>query len=207
MDFFLAGGETTSTTMHWAISLLIRYPEVQRKLQEEIDAVIGCDRDPVLEDEPQMVYTQALICEINRIASLLPFALFHNTTTECKIGNYTIPKDTMICANLYGVHYDPEIWKDPKEFRPERFLSPDGKTFVKNEALIPFSTGKRICFGEPLAKMEIFYFLTNVFQKFNVTADPENPFLDGKPSTSFVLLLKRYKAVFQKRYEWQESVN
>ena len=91
------------------------------------------------------------------------------TTT---LDGYTTPKGSWVVINHYHVHHDPHIWVDPENIRQERFLSDDGKSVVKSEALIPFSIGKRICIGEQIAKDTIFMFLTAIMQRFGIDLDP-----------------------------------
>ena len=80
-----------------------------------------------------------------RFSTITPTALFHSALANTTFRGYDIVKDSMIVANLYSVHFDPKTWGDPENFRPERFLSDDGKTVIRSEALIPFSVGKRQC--------------------------------------------------------------
>ena len=83
----------------------------------------------------------------HRFSSITPTSLFHGSMSDTKFHGYDIKKDTMIIANLFSVHFNPETWGDPENFRPERFLSKDEKTVIRNDSLIPFSIGKRICPG------------------------------------------------------------
>jgi len=118
---------------------------------------------------------EATIMEILRYASLVPTAVFHATTEDVVFQGFKIPKHTSILPNVWKCLQDPAIWGDPDNFRPERFLSPDGKSVVKHEALIPFSIGKRVCLGETLARDELFLFTSALFQRFEVTLqDPQH---------------------------------
>ena len=112
--------------------------------------------------------------ETLRKSSIVPFGVFHEATETTNVGDYTIPKGDWIAVNQYFVHHDPNIWGDPENFRPERFLSPDGKSAIKHEALIPFSVGKRVCIGEQIAKDSFFLFLTAIIQRFNIKFDPNS---------------------------------
>ena len=121
-----------------------------------------------------MPYAEAFMYEVLRKSSIVPFGVFHEATETTTVGGYTIPKGSWIAVNQYFVHYDPKIWGDPENFRPERFLSPDGKSAIKHEALIPFSVGKRVCIGEQIAKDSFFLFLTAIMQKFSIKFDPNS---------------------------------
>ena len=89
--------------------------------------------------------------------------------------------------NIWSVHHDPEIFENPENFRPERFIDSESR-FVKSKYIIPFSIGPRHCLGEQLAKMEIFIFLTGIVQNLKVLPDPENP-LPPPTAGSYRLLI------------------
>jgi len=198
VDLFIAGSETTSTTLSWSFLYLSKFPEVQKKLQEEIDKVIGNSRLPSLTDRPSMIYTQAVIHEVLRYSTLAPFGLFHNTNREVQLGGYTIPKNTMIMPNLYAAHFDENLWEDPHRFNPERFIS-NGE-FKRNDAFMAFSTGKRACLGESLARDELFLFMTSLFQRFVVSTEVERSEIDISPNVSSMLTPKPHKFILQERY-------
>jgi len=116
-----------------------------------------------------MPYAESVLAEILRSSSIVPVLVPHKALIDTTFKGYDIPKGSMVLGNAHCIHYKREIWGDPENFRPERFLSPDGKTFKKHEALIPFSIGKRQCLGESLARDTLFLFITNIFQKFSVS--------------------------------------
>uniref|UniRef100_A0A8C6USY1 Cytochrome P450, family 2, subfamily N, polypeptide 13 n=1 Tax=Neogobius melanostomus TaxID=47308 RepID=A0A8C6USY1_9GOBI len=166
MDLFLAGTETTSTTLQWALIYLIKHPEVQEKVQAEIDRVIGQSRLPTMADRANLPYTDAVIHEIQRIANIIPLNGLRLTSRDTTLGGYFIPKGTTIMPMLHSVLFDKTQWETPDTFNPGHFLDKDGK-FMKRDALLPFSAGKRVCLGEGLAKMELFLFLVGLMQKFS----------------------------------------
>lgn len=144
--------------------------------------------------------------EVMRFSTLIPMGVIHTALEDVEFHGYTIPKGTLLMPNLYCVMKDPKIWGDPETFRPSRFLSPDGKSTVKNEAFLPFSIGKRVCLGESLARDELFLFLTTLFQTFRVTTVPGAP----KPTldyiaTSAVLMLKPHELFLVDRYDEEEK--
>ncbi|XP_068136108.1 cytochrome P450 2B11-like isoform X1 [Hyperolius riggenbachi] len=195
-DLFLAGMETTTTTLRWGLLLMMKYPHIQEKVQKEIDNIIGT-ASPQPEHRKEMPYTDAVIHEIQRFGSIAPNGVPHATTQDLTFKGYFIPKGMTIFPVLYSVLIDEAYFEKPHEFYPEHFLDAEGK-FKKNEAFIPFSIGKRSCAGETLAKMELFLFFTSLLQNFTFQAPPGaeldlNPARKGtrSPQTHMVCAIPR----------------
>ncbi|KAF3835026.1 hypothetical protein F7725_027584 [Dissostichus mawsoni] len=167
LDLFLAGTETTSTTLQWALVYLIKYPDIQgREVKAEIDRVIGHNRQPSMADRPNLPYTEAVIHEIMRMGNIVPLNGLRMAAKDTTLANYFIPKGTTLMPILTSVLFDKTEWETPDTFNPGHFLDAEGK-FVKREALMAFSAGKRVCLGEGLAKMELFLFFVGLLQKFS----------------------------------------
>ncbi len=181
-DVFSAAVETTSVTLRWFILYSVIWPEKQRKIHEELDRVVGKDRIPQMTDRASLPYLEATINETARLASVAPLGIPHQTTCDTSVGGYDVPKGTHVFFNLYAIHHDERHWDDAEAFLPERWLDEDGKyTPGRHQSFLPFSAGRRVCFGEALAKMELFLILSHVFQRFEFKkAEGEQlPGLDG----------------------------
>ncbi|XP_035700157.1 cytochrome P450 2U1-like [Branchiostoma floridae] len=164
-QLFLAGTDTTANTLHWAVLFMILHPDIQQKVQQEIDSVLGPNQDPSMEHRSQMPYTEATLSEINRMAATVPMASRHFTTGDIDFRGYHIPKATAVEVNIWSVLRDPQLWPEPNKFDPTRFLDDTGM-FTKREEMIVFSMGRRLCPGERLAKVELFLIFTSLLQRF-----------------------------------------
>ncbi|XP_063173358.1 cytochrome P450 2K1-like [Candoia aspera] len=184
-NLFAAGTETTSNTLCWAVLLMMKYPEIQRKVQEEIAKVIG-NLQPRTDHRAKMPYTDAVVHEVQRFADILPTNVPHATTRDITFKGFFIPKGMHIVPLLSSVLHDESQWEKPQEFYPEHFLDAEGK-FVKKDAFLPFSAGRRVCAGETLAKMELFLFFASLLQRFTFQPPPgtSKDDLDLTPAVGF----------------------
>ncbi|XP_059104069.1 cytochrome P450 2D28-like isoform X1 [Peromyscus eremicus] len=173
-DLFAAGIVSTSTTLSWALLLMILYPDVQSRVQQEIDEVIGQARRPEMADQARMPYTNAVIHEVQRFGDISPLNLPCITSRDIEVQGFLIPKGTTLIPNLSSVLKDETVWEKPLQFHPEHFLDAQGR-FVKHEAFMPFSAGRRACLGEPLARMELFLFFTCLLQRFSFSVPVGQP--------------------------------
>ncbi|XP_073488410.1 cytochrome P450 2C20-like isoform X3 [Aquarana catesbeiana] len=173
-----AGSETTASTLKFCLAFMAHYPDVQMKVQHEIDDLLQSQRLPGIEDRLQLPYTNAVIHEIQRVLDLAPTALFHAVTKDIQFRGYTLPKGTIVTPFLTSVLNDPLQWETPEQFNPGHFLDEEGQ-FRKRAAFMPFSAGKRVCAGENLARMELFLLFSAVLQKFTIKlppgAEPQGP--------------------------------
>ncbi|PSN36025.1 Cytochrome P450 306a1 [Blattella germanica] len=196
-DMFGAGVDTTLTTLRWFILYMAAYPDVQKRVQDEMDSVLGT-RAPSLEDAPLLPYTEAAIAETQRIRSTVPLGIPHGSLEDTVLAGFHIPKGTMVVPLQWAVHMDPEHWPEPECFRPERFLKDDGG-FNKPEAFIPFQTGKRMCVGEELARMLLFLFGASIVHRFFVSP-PDGVKVDLEGICGITLIPKTQKLVYKHRF-------
>ncbi|XP_004472575.3 vitamin D 25-hydroxylase isoform X2 [Dasypus novemcinctus] len=166
-ELIIAGTETTTNVLRWAVLFMALYPNIQGQVQKEIDLIIGPNGKPSWDDKCKMPYTEAVLHEVLRFCNIVPLGIFHATSEDTVVRGYSIPKGTTVITNLYSVHFDEKYWRDPELFYPERFLDSSG-CFAKKEALVPFSLGRRHCLGEQLARMEMFLFFTALLQQFHL---------------------------------------
>ncbi|KAJ8341447.1 hypothetical protein SKAU_G00337380 [Synaphobranchus kaupii] len=158
-DLIGAGLDTVSTALHWMLLLLVKYPHIQTKLQEQIDKVVGRDRLPSTEDKSSLAYLDAFIYETMRFTTFVPFTIPHSTTSDVTIDGVHIPRDTVVFINQWSVNHDPQKWKDPHVFNPSRFLNENGILDKDlTSSVMIFSMGKRRCIGDQIAKAEIFLY-------------------------------------------------
>ncbi|VDM57105.1 unnamed protein product [Angiostrongylus costaricensis] len=139
-DLWSAGMETTSNTLSWGVVYLLSNLDVQLSV---------------------------ILLEIQRMANLLPTNLPHETLCPVQVGKWSLPAHTGVIAQISNVLYDNEVFPSPLTFDPTRFIDEDGRS-KKVEELIPFSIGKRQCLGEGLARTELFLFIANLFNRFEV---------------------------------------
>ncbi|XP_078576599.1 cytochrome P450 2U1-like [Branchiostoma floridae x Branchiostoma japonicum] len=165
IDLFLAGTETISSTIRWALLYMMLNTEIQEKVHQEIDSVLG-QSTPSYGQRSLLPYTAATLAEIQRIKPIVPLSVPHKASRDTTLNGYNIPSEGYeILVNLWSVHMDPLLFPEPDTFQPERFLDEVGN-FVPHEALIPFGVGHRMCLGEQLAKVELFMLFVSLMQRF-----------------------------------------
>lgn len=164
ITFLLAGHETTANALTWIFHLVSRHPEVETRLIEEIDSVLG-GRTPVLEDVPKLPYTGAVIRETMRLYPPI-WIIERRVIEEDTVGGYTLPAGSAVVISPYALHRHPAFWERPEEFDPTRFLG------TTPAAYIPFGAGPRFCIGNEFALLEAHLITAMVLQSFRLRAIP-----------------------------------
>ena len=187
-DMFVAGYETTSTTLKWAIAFLVNYPQYQTDIQHQLDEVVGRDRMPDLQDRHNLPLVHATIMEVLRAGNVAPQAIPHLALNDTSLCGYRVPKDSVVIVDAEAVHLDPECWENPRKFDPYRHIDKDGNLITSQGNFYPFGAGRRVCAGEPLAKVELFLFLSWMLHKFTFVPE-EN---QGPPELKGIVGVTQY---------------
>ncbi|XP_021720168.1 cytochrome P450 71A21-like [Chenopodium quinoa] len=185
LDMFAAGSDTSYTLLEWAMTELLRHPQVMKKLQDEARGVVR-EKTMVSEDDlEKMNYLKAVIKEVFRLHPPLPLLLFRYPSQDAKINGYDIAAGTQVIINAWAIQRDPNYWEEPEQFRPERFLNSSVDFKGQDFQLIPFGAGRRGCPGIPFASFQIELAIANLVYSFDwksangeedeTSEVPENP--------------------------------
>nr|XP_043635428.1 flavonoid 3'-monooxygenase-like [Erigeron canadensis] len=171
LNLFIAGTDTTSNTVEWAIAELIRQPDLLKRAQEEMDSVVGQDRLVTEMDLRQLTFLQAVVKEAYRLHPSTPLSVPRMASESCEVDGYYIPRGSTLLVNIWAIGRHPGVWTDPHEFRPTRFL-PGGEkpgTVVKANdfEVLPFGAGRRICAGMSLALRMVPLLIGTLVQAFD----------------------------------------
>lgn len=172
MTIFLAGHETTANALTWAWYLLSQHEEVERKLHEELDAVLSDGRLPTVEDVPQLKYTEKVVAESMRLYPPA-WALGRLAIKDVEIGGYQIPKGALVLISQYVIQRDPRYYEDAEKFIPERWTT-DPKDTKQSFTYFPFGGGARRCIGDQFAWMEEVLVLATIARKWKLSHAPKH---------------------------------
>lgn len=199
-NLFGAGVDTTANLLYWALLYMIGYPEIQKKIQAEMDRVVGRNRLPRFADKADMPYTTATLLELGRYVTLLPLGAPRSAADDVTLMGYKVPKGAVVLANIWSVHHDPSVWEDCEEFKPERFLDETGTKICRQDEMLAFSVGRRNCLGEGLAQMELFIFFTHLLHQFTFTKEDKSTQPNFKGVVGALLLAEPFKLRAIRRY-------
>ncbi|GJR08188.1 cytochrome P450 76A2-like protein [Tanacetum coccineum] len=167
LEIFLAGSETTSSTIEWALSELLRCPEKMTRAKDEIASVIGPNQKLEESDVENLPYLQAITKETLRLHAPIPFLVPRKAGQDTNFMGYHIPKGTQLFVNAWAIGRDPECWENPNSFEPERFLGSKVDYKGQHFELIPFGAGRRMCVGVPLAQRVLHLVLGSLLHEFD----------------------------------------
>ncbi|KAF5370324.1 hypothetical protein D9758_006938 [Tetrapyrgos nigripes] len=179
--------DSTSASLAWFFLIMIQFPHIQRKAQEEIDTVIGRSRLPSFSDMDHLPYICALIREMLRWRPPAPFGVVYQSVKDDYFDGQIIPGGSLCIPNIWTINRDPQIYgADANEFRPERHLTPDGKRLKdeKEESHFTFGFGKRICIGRYFANKALFIDITMILWGMSIKPSPNDSGQIVIPSTS-----------------------
>ncbi|XP_019613591.1 PREDICTED: cytochrome P450 2J2-like [Branchiostoma belcheri] len=191
-ELFFGGIDTTFNTLRWSLLYMVLNPDVQRKVQTELDAVVG-GTSPTLSHRSQLPYTEATLAEVQRIRTVVALGLPHATTQQVTVAGFDVPAGTQVIMNLYSLHVDAVYWPDPEKFDPGRFLNAEGHVMRNLDSFMPFSGGRRVCPGEQLAKMELFLLFSSLLQHFTFKLPEGAPPLSTEGILAITLTTHSYK--------------
>ena len=174
-DMLIAGTDTSAQTVNWFLLLMANRPEIQAKVHEELDRVIGRPSTgseeaslPTVEDRTRLPYVFACLAESMRYRTIGPLGLPHKASEDTEIGGYLVPAGTQVLGNIYSIHHDPRYWDSPNEFIPDRFLpQKDGSMSpaLTSPAYLPFGTGHRRCPGRRFAETTVWLHITRMLHR------------------------------------------
>ncbi|XP_038970732.1 cytochrome P450 89A2-like [Phoenix dactylifera] len=194
-EFLNAGTDTTATALQWIMANLVKHQEMQAKLLEEIEGVVGSDVEEIKEDDLQkMPYLKAVIMEGLRRHPPAHFVLPHTVTEDLTLNGYLIPRGASVNFTVAEMGWDGKVWEEPMEFKPERFLaggSGEGVdiTGSREIKMMPFGVGRRMCPGLGLAMLHLEYFVANLVREFEWKA-VDGEAVDLSENFEFTVVMK-----------------
>ncbi|KAH0938954.1 hypothetical protein HID58_006415 [Brassica napus] len=186
----VGGTDTSTNTIEFAMAELISNPKLMKRAQQELDEVVG--KEHIVEEShiTRLPYILAIMKETLRLHPTIPLLVPHRPTETAVVGGYTVPKDTKVFINVWSIQRDPNVWENPTEFCPERFLDNKSCDFSGTDySFLPFGSGRRICAGVALAERMVLYTLATLLHSFDWKI-PEGQVLGLEEKFGIVLKLK-----------------
>ncbi|KAH9697249.1 cytochrome p450 family protein expressed [Citrus sinensis] len=179
-DLFIAGNDTTSITMEWAMAELLHNPEALLKTKLELEQIVGKGNPIEESDISQLPYLQAVVKETFRLHPAVPLLIPRKALEDVEVAGFTVPKGAQVFVNVWAIGRDESTWDKPHSFMPERFLGLDVDFKGRNFELIPFGAGRRICPGLPLAIRMLHLMLGSLINSFDWKLENENMDMEEK---------------------------
>ncbi|XP_024974215.1 7-ethoxycoumarin O-deethylase-like [Cynara cardunculus var. scolymus] len=171
LDLFVAGTDTTSNSLEWAMTEVLRNPHTMTKAKEELEQVIGKGKIIEEADIMRLPYLSCIVKETLRIHPPVPFLIPRKIEHEVELNGYTVPRDTQVLVNVWAIGRDPTLWEDALDFKPERFMTSGCDVRGQHFELLPFGAGRRICPGLPLAVRMLPVMLGSLLNNFDWSLD------------------------------------
>lgn len=165
-DLLAGGTESSAVTVEWAISELLKRPELFERATEELDRVIGQNRWVTEKDIPNLPYIEAIVKETMRLHPVAPMLVPRCAREDCKVAGYDIQKGTQVLVNVWTIGRDPALWEKPEEFYPKRFIGKNIDVKGQDYELLPFGSGRRMCPGYSLGLKVIQSSLANLLHGY-----------------------------------------
>ncbi|RDB20518.1 hypothetical protein Hypma_012422 [Hypsizygus marmoreus] len=173
-SLYSGAADTTVSAIYSFFLAMALHPEVVRKAQAEIDAVVGNDRLPTFEDRPHLPYLDALTKEVLRWNSVVPTGIPHRAIRDDIHDGYFIPKGSLVIANIWKLTHDPRVYENPDVFNPDRYISTEGRAAEPDPRSVCFGFGRRICPGLHLADASVFISCAMSLAVFDISKYVEN---------------------------------
>ncbi|XP_022762796.1 cytochrome P450 82C4-like [Durio zibethinus] len=176
-SLLLGGNDTTVLTLTWALSLLLNNRHAIKKAQDELEAQVGKGRQVEESDMKNLPYLQAIVKEALRLYPAAPLSAPREAMEDCTVAGFHVPKGTRLLVNLWKLMRDPNVWEQPSEFRPERFLNEHVEFDVRgqNFEFIPFGSGRRMCPGVTFALQVLHLSLARLLHGFDLGTVSDQP--------------------------------
>ncbi|BBN01757.1 protein MpCYP822-like4 [Marchantia polymorpha subsp. ruderalis] len=199
-EIFLAGVMTTAATIEWGLGELVNQQGIIKKLQQEMDAMIGVGVPLRANDIDRLPYLKATIKEIFRMHPAVPLLVPHMNPEDAKLGSYDIPKESLAMVNVWKLQRDPELWHEPNVFNPDRFLEhPEIDVCGMDNRLLPFGAGRRMCPGLSVGLLNTQMWIGRLVQRYHITLPQGVQNLDLTPKFGASVVIKNGLRVCLKR--------
>ncbi|KAL5201579.1 hypothetical protein ABZP36_035933 [Zizania latifolia] len=174
-EMVFRGTDTVAVLIEWALARLVLHQDVQARVHDELDRVVGLDRAVTESDSASLVYLHAVIKEVLRLhppGPLLSWARI--STSDVHVDGFTVPAGTTAMVNMWAITHDADVWPEPMEFRPDRFIGqPDFSVMGSDLTLAPFGSGRRSCPGKSLAMATVAFWLATLLHEFELLLPPD----------------------------------
>lgn len=173
-SMFGAGSDTTASAISIAIMAAAVFPAAQRKVQDQLDLIVGKGRIPSFSDMEDLTEVSAYVLESYRWRTVSIGGFPHRATKDIHYGQYVIPEGAIVIANHWALSRDPDVFPDPLKFKPERWLT-EQSTVTEDPKFYNFGFGRRVCPGQHVANHSLFINTAMILWAFNISQDPSVP--------------------------------